>query len=232
MENEITLSESYENKSGDIVPVCESQDARDRLKNVVENANRGIAVSSPKTKQKPISVVGLPKQCEKDEIIDLLLKNDFIKNFVAANKIEEHVKIQVVKPLRNKQDVFQVFALVSHILRDGIGKHKYRILIGINSCKVYDRSETRRCNNCQHYGHYAKDCPTPDEPSYGICSGNHRTDSCDSGEKRCINCVRKGDAATDHTAFDHKCPTMMKHEQELAQKRSLNLRGTNVTMPT
>ena len=230
MDNGISLTETYENRSGNLVLVCESQEARDRLKNVVENGNQGIEMSSPKTKQKPITIVGLPKSYKEEEIVDLLLKNDFISNFAVANKIEDHLKIHVVKPLRNNPKVFQVFASVSPILRDGINQFRDRVLVGISSCRVYDRSQTRRCNNCQHFGHFAKECPTADEPSCGKCSGDHRTDQCSSEEKKCINCVRKNVAESNHTAFDHKCPTLMKHEQEQAQKiKYLNLRGTNQT---
>ena len=125
-------------------------------------------MSSPKIKKKPITIVGLPKAHKKEEIIDLILRqNEFIKNFATANKIEEHLVVHVVKPLRNKPDVHQVFASVSPILRDGIRKYNNKIIINLKSCKVYDRSQTKRCNSCQHFGHFAKDCPTPDEPYRG-----------------------------------------------------------------
>ena len=214
MENEIPLSETYKNRAGDLVLVCENQEARDKLQNVVEHANQGITMNSPKAKQKPITIVGLPKAYRENEIVDLLLlQNDFMKNFANANKIEEHIKVHVVKPTRNNEEVHQVFASVSPILREGMLRYKNKVVIGLTSCKVYDRSQTRRCNNCQHYGHFAKDCPTPEEPVCGKCSGNHRTDECDCDVKKCINCIRKNNPDSNHTAFDHKCPTLMKHER-------------------
>ena len=87
---------------------------------------------------------------------------------------------------------------------------------------------SRKTVACQHYGHFAKDCPTPDEPVCGRCSGNHRTDGCNSNEKKCINCVRKGHYESNHEAFDHKCPTFKKHEKELTDRNnmeSLNVQG-------
>ena len=91
MDSAISLSESYENRSGDLVLVCESQDARDKLKVLVESNNQEIEMTTPKVKSKPITIVGLPKAYKENEVVDLLLKNDFIKNFAVANKIEDHL---------------------------------------------------------------------------------------------------------------------------------------------
>ena len=229
MDNDIPLAETYENKSGDLVIVCESKDARDKLKAAVENKKQDIVMNSPKSRKKPITIVGLPKAVKEDEVVDLVLKqNEFIKNFATANKIEEHFVVKVVKPLRNKPDVHQVFALISPVLREGIKKHNDRITVNLRSCKVYDRSQTKRCNNCQHFGHYAKDCPTPEEPFCGNCGENHRSDQCQNKEaKKCVNCTRKNLTANDHSAFDHKCPSFLENKQ-----RSLNQRGMDQTNGT
>ena len=52
IDNEIALSKSYKNKTGDLVLVCESEEARDRLKNLVENNNGDIEMSTPKIDRK------------------------------------------------------------------------------------------------------------------------------------------------------------------------------------
>ena len=224
MDNNIPLSDTYENKSGDLVIVCESEDARDKLKTAVESTHQHIGMSSPKPKKKPITIVGLPRNQEQKEVIDLITKqNEFIKNFATANKIEEHLVVHVVKPLRNKPEVYQVFASVSPILREGISKHNNKIIINLKSCKVYDRSLSRRCNNCQHFGHFAKDCPTPNEPYCGNCGGQHRLDSCQNKDEK--NCTRKNIPESNHSAFDHKCPSFLSNEQQLTQN-SLNRRVT------
>ena len=223
MDNDISLSKSYENETGDLVLVCESQEARDKLKTAVEIAKQDITMSSPKTKFIPINIVGLTKSRKEDEIIPLIVnQNDYIKSFAAVNKIDDHIRVNAVKPLRNKPDVYQVFASVSPILREGISHHNNKVIIGLKSCKVYDKSLTRRCNNCQNLGHFVKDCPNSEEPCCGHCSGNHRSDNCGNKEQmKCINCVRNKEIKTDHSAFDYKCPAFKKYEQELS-KGSLN----------
>ena len=116
VENEIQLSETYENKAGDLVLVCSNQESRDKLKTVVQEANNGITMNSPKAKLKPVTIVGLPKAYKENEVVDmLLLHNDFI-NFAIANKIENHIKVHVVKPLRNNQEVYQIIRLLVPLL--------------------------------------------------------------------------------------------------------------------
>ena len=166
LENEISLAESRQSKEGDLVLTCETAAARDELQNLVQTASRDITMSAPKTKQQSITIVGLPNDYSKEEAMRCIIsQNEFIKQFSVLNKIDDHINILVIKPLRNNSAVFQVFASVSSVLREGLKYHKDKIVIGLMSCKIYDRQQVMRCNNCQHFGHFAKNCPTPDETS-------------------------------------------------------------------
>ena len=212
LENQIPLAESRQSKDGDLVLTCETKAARDELLDLVRIANHDITMNAPKTKQQSITIVGLTDNYSKEEALRLMItQNEYIKKFSVLNKIEDHIKIHVIKPLRNKPTVFQVFASVSPVLREGLQYHKDRIVIGLRSCKIYDRQQVMRCNNCQHFGHFAKNCPTQDEPICGKCSGNHRTDSCDKSERKCINCVRKGNVNNNHSVLYHGCPSVVEH---------------------
>ena len=231
VENEISLTESRQSKEGDLVLTCETIAARDELQNLVQTASRDITMSAPKTKQQSITIVGLPNDYSKDEAMRCIItQNAFIKQFSVLNKIEDHLNIHVIKPLRNTPTVFQVFASVSPVLREGLKYHKDKIVIGLMSCKIYDRQQVMRCNNCQHFGHFAKNCPTPDEPFCGKCSESHRTDSCTKYERKCINCVRSGNEDTNHSVLYHGCPSVVK-QQELKSK-SLNSLGRGALQQT
>ena len=222
MDNDIPLAETHQTQHGNMVLVCESKEARDELKDLVQTANHEISMTSPSTKEIPITIVGLPKECGNEEVIKMIvLQNQFIKKFATVNNIEEHIKIHVIKPLRNKPTVFQVLASVSPVLRVGLRKYNNKLVICLTSCKVYDRQQIKRCYNCQHLGHFAKNRPTPAETHCGKCSGKHRTGECSSEERKCINCVRNNVAASDHSVNYHKCPTFVKHQESL-QKNTLN----------
>ena len=105
---------------------------------------------------------------------------------------------------------YQVFANVSPTLREGIKHFNDRWTIGFEKCKVYDRYYIKRCYNCQQFGHYAKDCPTPEEKVCGKCNGNHLTNDCSDDQPKCTNCVKRNIEDNKHHAFDLKCPTLRK----------------------
>ena len=224
MENEIPLTNSHKSESGDIVLVCENKEARDTLKSLVHSTDVGITMTSPKAKQVPITIVGLPRDCSKEGAVKMLvMQNHFIKKFSAVNNIDEHINIHFIKPLKNKPTMFQIFASVSPVLRDGLRTYKDKVVIGLSSCKIYDRKQVRRCNNCQKFGHFAKECTTLNDPKCGKCGENHRTDSCLSENRKCINCVRNNLHDTNHPASYYKCPCVVKHQEDsLNSKRSLS----------
>ena len=154
----------------------------------------------------------------------LAAQNEFIKIFQIQNEMAEHFKIHVVKPCRNNPSVYQVFASVSSVFREGLKSNKDRVIIGVTMCRVYERQNTKRCNNCQLYGHFAKDCPTALVAICGKCSEEHRTDQCTSEVKKCINCVRNNEESSDHPVFFHKCPSLVKYMEEAKLNQNLNLK--------
>ena len=225
VENEIALKKSHKNKDGDLVLVCDSKSSRDELRDLVRTADGDLQVNTPDRKQIPITVVGLSKKYENDEVLKMLgIQNEFIKTFKIQNDITEHFKIHVVKPCRNNPSVFQVYASVSSVFREGLKRNKDKVIVGVIMCKVYERKITKRCNNCQLYGHFAKECPTAPVTNCGKCAEEHRTDQCSSDVRKCINCVRNNIAESDHPVFYHKCPALVKYNEEVMKKKDLNWR--------
>ena len=76
----------------------------------------------------------------------------------------------------------------------------------------------KRCNNCQKFGHYAKDCPTQDVNICGKCTGNHRTSDCDSLVQKCANCARNNMEDVNHQTTSYKCPSLIKQQALLKKK--------------
>ena len=234
MTNGISIVESYKNKTGDLMVVCESSETREELKNIVLSSNEEIVLNMPKEMKPGITIVGLPKEYKKEEILNMLvMQNSFIKNFSMSNNLDEHITIYSVKPLKKDPSTYQVFANVSSILREGIRCYRDKVILGLTSCKVYDRYHVKRCNNCQKFGHYAKDCPTKDTHVCGNCSEDHSTNDCKSYERKCINCVRENIDDVKHTTNSFDCPCYIKQQESLKKKQneaSLNLKWTN-TIP-
>ena len=219
IENRIEINESFKNREGDLVVVCGTDAERETVKNLVSTMNEDTVMRTPNERRPGVTIVGFPKEYTKEEIVQMLvLQNGFIKGFANQNDINDHIEIFAVRPLKNNGNSFQAFASVSATLREGIEYFKNRLTIGFTSCKVYDRYHVKRCNNCQHFGHYARDCPTPDEKVCGKCSGAHSADECTSAERKCANCVRDHNEQCDHHAFDFKCPSVRK-QQETEKKK-------------
>ena len=132
-----------------------------------------------------------------------------MKHFCTVNNINEHIEIHDIKPTRSKPSVYQVFASVSETLRKGLRNYNDKIVIGLTNCKIYDRFHVKRCNNCLGYGHYYKECPTPNAHCCAKCGLNHPTNSCEGTVKKCINCSKAGTADVNHTAYDPTLPYLI-----------------------
>lgn len=236
MENNVSVVESYQNKSGDLMVVCESVDSRNQLKEIVTNKG-DIVVNAPRETRHQVTIVGLPNQYVKEEVVEIMVKqNRFIRDFAQKNKIDDHIRIHIIKPLKNNETCFQAFCDISTVLREGFHHFNNKITIGLTTCKVYDRYNIKRCYNCQKFGHYAKDCPTNDVPVCGKCSEEgHNTRDCQEEENKCINCVREGCTEFHHSTSSPQCPALIK-EQDLLKKKldnaRLNMRRLGVRPPS
>ena len=229
-ENKIPVDKTFESRNGNLVVICENEEGRDQLKNSVTSKDEGIQMSTPAPMKASITIVGLHRAFSKDEIMDMLvLENGYINKFARSNDIKEHCEIHSIQPLKNNAERFQAFVSVSVILREGILHHDNRLTLGLQKCKIYDRYHVKRCNNCQKFGHYAKECPTPDMKVCGKCSSHqHNTTDCDNElNPECINCIRAGhETNTNHTTNSHQCPVLC-NQQEAVKKNHLNMRRSH-----
>ena len=62
-------------------------------------------MNTPTEMRPSITIVGLPKEYTRDQVMQMLvLQNGFIKGFANSNDITKHIKIFVVQPLKNNSD--------------------------------------------------------------------------------------------------------------------------------
>ena len=105
---------------------------------------REIEIHTPKSIRPSITIVGLPKDYSKDEVVQMLvLQNGLIKDFSNSNDINDHIEIFAIQPLKNNPTCYQVFANVSKTLREGFTRLNNKITIGLKRCKVYDRFQEK-----------------------------------------------------------------------------------------
>ena len=67
MDNNIPVVETFENKQGDLMVVCEDEDTRDQLKEMVSMTNEEIEVTALRGIRHSVTLVGLHKEYSKEE---------------------------------------------------------------------------------------------------------------------------------------------------------------------
>ena len=223
VDSRIPVKKAYKNKEGNLVVVCESEESRNSLKQKVSASNANIEMRSPKENRPVISIVGLTRKFDSEEVIDLLMKqNHFLRQFSMNNEINDHIKVFNVKPLRENQEVYQAFARVSKVVRQGFRTFNDKVTMGLSTCKIYVQYHVKRCNNCQGFGHFYKNCPNPDSPICAKCGDSHSTKNCSALHIKCSNCIKDdiNSQESEHRADDPNCPSFCKQQQKI--KDNLN----------
>ena len=88
-----------------------------------------------------------------------------------------------------------------------------KICMDLVAHQVVDRFFIKRCNKCQKFGHYQKDCTV--EVHCGYCRQNPLSKDCNEIEDGdfayydCVNCERADKRSLGHSAYWHKCPTYL-----------------------
>lgn len=158
------------------------------------------------------------------------LDDDSLKYYLAKQSpdifpADSDYKICKIWPTKKNENVFQVLLQVNVSTYNKI-LTRGRILIGLDSCKVYEALHIPRCFNCNSLSHTQKYCAN--NISCPICAGNHHVKNCpDNSAYHCINCINlknisKQDISTDHAAWNYeKCSAYKK----AAEKFKADLSG-------
>ena len=111
-------------------------------------------------------------------------------------------------------------ARVSEEVRKIIKNGNNRIYMDLLALKVVDRFYIKRCNRCQKFGHYEKDCSSPKE-CCGFCTREHKSEDCGRVEEgdfqnyQCCNCKEAGREAVGHSSHWHKCPSLIEQQKKV-----------------
>lgn len=157
-----------------------------------------------KTAHHQVRVVGVSESYNNDTIKQLLIK----QNSDIFSSISD---INVIKfwPTKRNSSVYQALLQLDSETFNRITSAK-RVLVGFDSCSVYEAFDFPRCFNCCSFFHTKKSCKN--NTKCPVCSGEHEVKMCTVKDKfQCINCVNlkealKLDINTSHAAWDYeKC---------------------------
>lgn len=75
------------------------------------------------------------------------------------------------------------------------------VLIGLNSCSVYDSIQVPRFYKCNGLNHHSQVCKN--NVSCPICAESHEVKFCEATSRKCSNCVNYKDKDGKAVNFDH-----------------------------
>ena len=177
IKNKVTLKNSYTNKSGNTVLICDTPETCNGLKSLVSSVKENVKLDVPSIKRSVVSIVGFEREYSSDELLQLFLdQNNEIRQFAdSVENFDDHFKIRIIKSLARDETKYQAFCSVSTDLRNILFCANNKVILGLCCCRVYDQISVRRCYNCQEFGHHAAMCPTPDTKCCAKCSEAHNT---------------------------------------------------------
>jgi len=212
-------------KNGNTVVVCESPESRDALKQHLITAGvTADKITEPKPRYPTISIVGFSSEMDEADFRDkIMFKNPKLAHVCANNNAV--FDIVSIKSVKSNSSVFQAFVRVSDDIRSIIKCYGDKLFLGWDRLSVYDHHYIRRCNKCQGYGHYARQCKNMQ--CCGLCaSADHQYLECEHKDKAdsdktafyaCINCKTAGKPNYFHPAYSTEC-NMYRYEQALLKK--------------
>ena len=184
-----------------------------------------------KSAMKPtITIVGLTKEYDKSELIDMIKsQNDGIsalcgdKTAEIGDKYIDVINISVINAYKGKTvKLYKAIVRVSNLIRSIVAKQGNRLFLGGQTNKIYDSFFVLRCYKCQEFGHHSKDCTN--NSVCGYCAEGHQTLDCTakkvtSSVPSCANCkhLTPGDDIY-HEAGSFACPILKSKQDELKKR--------------
>ena len=195
---------SKELKDGSTVLSCATSTDVPAIQKIVEESFPDHTVKIQKPSKSIVRIVGFKNGYNSEEFLQQLFdRNPSLSSF----NTPENYEVISIKPIIRDATTFQAAVKISLPFRKAIHDLKDRIVISFFKCIVYDQLNANRCNKCQRFGHFARDCKN--HACCAKCNGDHETKSCsqsDNSPSKCANCVRANKPTHNHRADESACP--------------------------
>ena len=221
VKNGIQVSKTVVKENGDVyvdLPNAKNREKFTPLLNDEEFAEHEII--SLKSKLPTISILDVKEYTTKEDFIERVKKqNEGIRTLIEGGSEFSIVYSKGPENTQREQKHHLVVARVSEEIRKVIKSNRDKIFAELSTYRVIDRFYIKRCNKCQKFGHYEKDCQN--EARCGYCCGSHLSTTCtENAEKikdlfKCVNCKDNGKNPEKHSAFWHKCPTHIEMQKKM-----------------
>ena len=224
IQSKAAIKSTYTNKAGKTVLVCSNEMSKDVMLPHVNKVFTSSKVITPSPKLPTVSIPFIEGNYEKEELIEALNNQN---EGIGLSFDETNTQVIFISPMKDqgKDGLHQAVLRVSEEIREKLQSNGNRIFIGSTSCPVYDRFFVKRCNRCQSFHHYHKECKKSEVCAK--CAGRHDTRSCtlSTGSYKCINCSTAGFEDVGHMASSFDCPAYIAEQERL--KKSIHYYSKN-----
>lgn len=181
------------------------------MEQAIKSSTSKLSVSQLKARNLLIRLVGVTKSLEDKQVEEAVFRQN--GGLLLTVKTED-CSVKVVRRTNGRTpDICNVVLEVSPDLYRLLVDRKLRI--GYQVVWALDQSPIVQCYRCMGYGHFVKECRSPD-PGCGHCAGNHDSRQCPRkpDTPSCINCLKNGAGATsNHTSFSTTYPEWQKWDR-------------------
>ena len=206
---------TYQNGVESTVLVCKNESSKQKLMPHVGTIFPEHKVSTPPSRLPSITIKDIETNITKDELLRAIQKQNRDHEQVEVTQENFNILfIKQVKGFNNRPDSYQAVVRVTDEIRDSLKAAGDRVFINLQSCPVSKRLFVRRCNKCQEFRHFHKECKS-EFSICGKCGDHHDTRQCLSPTTKCINCSNHGLNDINHETSWSKCPCYKKEQDRL-----------------
>ena len=206
---------TYKNSAENFVLVCRNKSSKDKLLPHVNNIFSEHKVSTPPAKLPTVTIKDLNINTTKEELFEAVQKQNTENGLPEVTTETFNILfLKIVKGSNQYPDTQQAVVRVSEQIRDSLKTLGDRVYMDLQSCRVVNRLFVRRCNHCQQFKHFHRECKETHSVC-GKCGDRHDTRECLSTTKSCINCKNNGYTPVDHETSWYKCPSYLKEQEKL-----------------
>lgn len=196
-------------RSGGIVLTCDNSENSEQFQqNIAAKIGDKYDVNIMEIKKPILKIIGLFSKLSSEYLEERIRKQNEV--------ISENSFIKVLNVKQNPRGIVATmeadFSTYEKIVQAG------KLNIEFERCRVFPYVNVTRCFNCQEFGHISRFCKKA--TLCGKCSGEHKTDECQSESGKCVNCLYardnlhiENDLDVNHCAWSVRCPVFLRKQQ-------------------
>lgn len=192
-----------------VVVSLESAEEVNKLKDAIAEND---SIKAEKIKKRPPKVIifGIERNTKIEDFKNDIVDRNFLSTGMLKTKIMEEIKFKFPIGKREGKYLNWVVELPNILYWKAINKG--RLYASLNSHRIEDFCQPKRCFRCFLFGHTTRFCKSEEIVCRHCAGKGHNAETCSKKNEKiiCVNCIRvnKGviNSKVNHNVKDRKCP--------------------------